>query len=165
MQNQPTPVNPLSLVQQFMTIGGQTTKGFNAKQACLYMGLQLEEIAEKLKLIAQAEPDASFRVQLNELVNHIEVFAVRFKGGNHLAAVTFADRANTLDGDLDLAWVSLGSAFSLSTDAFGAFGEVGRANLSKYPNGEVLRDANGKIQKPVGWTGPNLLPFVESDEQ
>lgn len=156
-----TPINPLEYVQQFMEIGGQSTKGFNLKQVGLYLGLQLEEIAEKLKLIADAEPTHIERVHLNELVAHIDLYANRFKHGMHLAALEFADRPELLDADLDLAWVALGGAFSASTNAVAAFGEVARANMDKYPDGKVLRDENGKIKKPAGWRGPNLTPYVE----
>lgn len=164
MEQSFAPVNPLEVVRQFMLIGGQSIQGFNVKQAGLYTGLQLEEIAEKLALIAAAEPDSTSRVQLGELVNHITVFALRFKQGYHQGAVAFADRAELLDADIDLAWVALGGAFSTSTCAPAAFAEVARANLDKYPGGVVLRDANGKIKKPEGWQGPNLLPYVEADE-
>ena len=159
-----TPVNPLEVVRQFMLIGGQTIQGFNAKQAGLYLGLQLEELAEKIVLIAAAEPDLTGREQLTDLAEIIVSYSDRFKQGFHQAAITFADRADLLDADLDLAWVALGGAFSTSTCAPAAFAEVARANLDKYPNGEVLRDANGKIRKPEGWQGPNLMPYVESDE-
>ena len=69
MEQSFTPVNPLELVHRFMEIGCQSTKNFNVKQAGLFTGLQLEEIAEKLALIAAAEPDSTSSVQLGELVN------------------------------------------------------------------------------------------------
>ena len=159
-----TPVNPLEVVRQFMLIGGQTIQGFNAKQAGLYLGLQLEELAEKIELLIEGEPTLDGKTQLWALHDTLEHFAVRFKEGNHLAAITFADRAELLDADVDLAWVALGGAFSTSTCAPAAFAEVARANLDKYPDGQVLRDTNGKIRKPEGWQGPNLMPYVESDE-
>lgn len=155
-----TPVNPLEYVQQFMEIGGQSTKGFNLAQVGLYLGLQLEEICEKLKLIEAAEPNPVDRIHLSELITHIDLYANRFKQGMHQAALEFADRHDLLDADIDLAWVSIGAAFSTSTNAVLAFGEVARANMDKYPDGKVLRDANGKIMKPVGWRGPNLTPYV-----
>ena len=159
-----TPVNPLEVVRQFMLIGGQTIQGFNAKQAGLYLGLQLEELAEKITVIALAEPNLSAHSDLLAIAGVLEGASSRFKQGFHQAAITFADRAELLDADLDLAWVALGGAFSTSTCAPAAFAEVARANLDKYPDGQVLRDANGKIRKPEGWQGPNLLPYVEADE-
>ena len=164
MEQSNSPVNPLEVVRQFMLIGGQSTEGFNAKQAGLYLGLQLEELAEKIELLFEGEPTLAGKSGLMALHDTLAHFAQVFKDGYHQAAITFADRAELLDADIDLAWVALGGAFSTSTCAPAAFAEVARANLDKYPDGQVLRDANGKIRKPVGWQGPNLLPYVEYDE-
>lgn len=149
-----------SAVEQFMKIGGQTTDCFNARQVALYTGLQLEEMAEKLMAIAEGCISPGYGRNLIDLAREMNALADKFKAGYHVGDIVRANYEDILDADIDLAWVALGGAFSISTNASGAVGEVARANLDKYPNGEVLRDENGKVQKPDGWRGPDLSPYV-----
>jgi len=164
----PTVIEPrdgefVDAVRLFMAIGGQYLGTPDVKTYGFYFGMQLEEMAEKLKAISAAEPDAQQRAHMIELHTLMSHFAVRFKDGNHLAALTFADQEEMLDGDIDMAWVSVAAAHFIAKDgasARAAVYHVVERNLAKFPNGKVLRDANGKILKPEGWTPPNHLPFL-----
>ncbi|MFZ9330710.1 MAG: hypothetical protein ACO24I_05425 [Candidatus Fonsibacter ubiquis] len=73
-----------------------------------------------------------------------------------------ADRESLLDADIDLAWVTIGSALSQGADVEGAAAEVSRANLDKFPNGVAIRDGNGKVVKPDGWKAPGLSTFIQN---
>jgi len=159
------PPNLLMMVQTFMKIGGQTTDRFNPQQTTLYIGLCLEELGEMLACIAVGELTPSDASRMSGAALFCQELAKEFKAGNHMGAITRADREELLDGFVDLAWVGLGGATSLSCDAGGAVAEVARANLDKYPGGVATRDANGKIQKPASWRGPNLQPFVQYPEE
>jgi predicted HAD superfamily Cof-like phosphohydrolase len=48
-------------------------------------------------------------------------------------------------------------------DVDGAWAEVARSNLCKIDavTGKVIKNKNGKVMKPDGWTPPNLKPFVK----
>jgi predicted HAD superfamily Cof-like phosphohydrolase len=143
-------------VQKFMTIAGQLdSDGFNARQTALYIGLQLEEMAEKLEACGfdPASP----------AVNFLYSTSSSFKKGLFDYMVMHADREAMLDADIDLAWVTIGSALSQGADVVAAAEEVSRANLAKFPNGVAVRDENGKVIKPEGWTGPNLSAFIQSE--
>lgn len=153
--------NITAAVGQFMEISGQTTNSLNAKQACLYTGLQLEEMAEKIEAIVVGAVTPSVRSYLEGLADTLIEASNQFKAGLHTGDILRGDREALLDADIDLAWVSLGAAFSLSRDVHGAIAEVTRANLSKFPSGVAKRDENGKVVKPVDWRGPDLSPFVE----
>lgn len=148
-------------VRQFMTTGGMSTAGFNADQATLYMGLQLEEMAEKVEAVATGSISMQDKARLLTEADRLRVLSLEFKQGKHRGDVMRADREKLLDADIDLAWVSLGAAYSTSTNTSGAVAEVARANLDKFPGGIVLRDENGKIKKPNGWVAPDLSQFVE----
>lgn len=168
----------IKAVRQFTEAVGCTTDQFNVRQTALYIGLQLEEMSEKLEEI--------FGVRLIDM----RIMSDQFKIGEFDDLVRIADRAAMLDADIDLTWVTLGSAFSQGADVEGAAGEVARANLSKLAeckcvihnwhgmndarrdcpvcNGlgiVAIKDANGKVKKPEGWTPPNIEPFVYKDKE
>lgn len=152
-------------VEMFMQAGEMSTSGFNAEQACLYTGLQLEEMAEKIEAVATGCISAVEQASLLNLVSVLTHFANQFKSGRHRGDILRADREALIDADIDLAWVSLGSSFSMADDTHGAIREVARANLDKFPDGVVLRDENGKIKKPDGWRGPDLSPFFTPESR
>lgn len=72
------------------------------------------------------------------------------------------DNEAQLDGCMDLIWVILGYCYMKNYDVSGAWAEVARSNLSKIDSvtGKVIKNKNGKVMKPDGWTPPNLKPFV-----
>lgn len=144
-------------VYRFMIAAGCTTQGFNARQTALYIGLQCEELAEKFEAIFSG---SSFTAA------HLHQLSNGFKQGNYDQEVSASNRAALLDADIDLAWVTLGSAFSQGADVPGALAEVARANLDKIqPDGTVLKDENGKVRNPDGWKGPNIAPFVLAEPE
>lgn len=138
-------------VKKFTELAGGTTDQFNVRQTALYIGLQLEEMAEKLEAIFQGTSIAP--EFLNSMSNS-------FKEGFWDKRIAIVGRNDLLDADVDLAWVTIGSMLSQGADVLGAIGEVTRANMDKFPNGVVTKDGNGKVKKPEGWKGPDLSGFV-----
>lgn len=67
-----------------------------------------------------------------------------------------------LDGCMDLIWVILGYCYMKGYDVDGAWAEVARSNLSKIDaeTGKVIKNKQGKVLKPDGWTPPNLKPYL-----
>lgn len=156
------PVNIGVAVEKFQTAAGDTVGQLNIRQFTRYTGMQCEELAEKLALLGSGVDPASrdltlFAAQLDEM-------GKKFKSGvldSVVPRLMASDgvRADIVDADIDLSWVSFGSLNSLGADVFACVESVAHANLSKIgPDGVVLRDANGKIQKPEGWTEPDHLP-------
>ncbi len=129
---------------------------FNAQQVCFYLGMQLEELAEKLSLIF-GSADA--------FVCSLNTSADEFKRATEYtqAIVTRAVKRNPalwLDADLDLIWVSLGGVRALGVEPSAAYALVADANWAKFPDGVVTRDANGKVMKPPGWREADLTPVL-----
>lgn len=149
MQNKETFVAD---VRRFTELAGCTTDQFNVRQTALYIGLQLEEMAEKL------EAAGAFVA-----AGYVDEVADMFKQGYYDASIGNADHEALLDADVDLAWVTIGSMLSQGADVLGAMKEVARANLDKFPGGVVTKDENGKVVKPNGWQGPDLSPYVSID--
>lgn len=147
-------------VRSFMNIAGQSVCGFKPRQATLYMGLQLEEMAEKLEAVAGGCVTMPEKARLLQVADTIRILSLEFKDGKHMGDIMRCKLSDLLDADIDLAWVSLGAAYSTSTDCSGAISEVAFANLAKFPGGKPLLDENGKVRKPDGWKPPDMSKFV-----
>lgn len=76
--------------------------------------------------------------------------------GEVLVAMGEGNMEEVADGLVDLEYVTVGAAITLGIPHEKCWEEVQRANLAKYPDGHVLRDAQGKVQKPPGWTPPDI---------
>lgn len=165
-------------ITKFTEAVGCTTTYYNTRQIGLYTGLQLEEMAEKLEAIG---------LHYSLLIDMLHKASREFKTGLFDDTyIAHADRTAMLDADIDLAWVTIGAALSSGADVLGAMHEVARSNLAKlvicepcagvgtidgeidtpycpycHGNGLVaIKDENGKVQKPAGWTAPDLDKFV-----
>ncbi len=128
----------------------------SVRTTALYLGLQLEELAEKLELILG---DA------HSWLRQMRSLSAALKSGawdDRIMEVMADPRklAEFLDGDMDLIWVSLGAAAATGSDAVGAYAAVAGANWAKFPGGVAVRDANGKVVKPAGWTAADLTPYL-----
>ena len=77
-----------------------------------------------------------------------------------------ADSAvDELDALIDILVVTIGAIHSGGFDAEGAWREVMRSNLSKIDKdtGKVRKREDGKVLKPVGYSPPDLKPYVKKD--
>jgi len=142
----------------FMVAANQTVMKHNPRQAALYTGLQIEELAEKLEALGLTAWAADLQREAQE-----------FKQGEYDSY--FADPnlnlRELLDADIDLAWVSLGAAYSIGADTSEAIHQVAYSNLAKiHSDGFMHKDENGKVIKPEGWAPPDLsqcFPVPKSD--
>lgn len=71
-----------------------------------------------------------------------------------------------MDALIDILVVTIGAIHSAGFDAEGAWKEVMRTNFAKIDKdtGKVRKREDGKVLKPVGWTTPDLKPFVKGVE-
>ena len=78
-------------------------------------------------------------------------------------AVDNNDRIEQLDALTDILVVTIGAIHSMGADAEGAWKEVMRTNFAKIDKdtGKVRKREDGKVLKPLGWTPPDLKPFVK----
>jgi predicted HAD superfamily Cof-like phosphohydrolase len=77
-------------------------------------------------------------------------------------ALAANDDIEVLDALVDILVVTIGAIHSAGWDAEGAWKEVMNTNFAKIgEDGKVRRREDGKVLKPVGWTPPNLTPFLE----
>jgi len=83
---------------------------------------------------------------------------------NELAdAITAHDQVETVDALIDILVVTIGALHSMGADAEGAWKEVINTNFAKIDKetGKVRKREDGKVLKPVGWTPPNLEPYLK----
>jgi predicted HAD superfamily Cof-like phosphohydrolase len=77
-------------------------------------------------------------------------------------AIEAKDVVEVLDALEDFIVVTIGAIHSAGMDGEGGWKEVMRTNFSKVDikTGKVRKREDGKVLKPLGWTPPNLGPFV-----
>jgi predicted HAD superfamily Cof-like phosphohydrolase len=78
-------------------------------------------------------------------------------------AINACDPVEILDALEDILVVTIGAIHSMGADAEGAWKEVMATNFAKIDKetGKVRKREDGKVLKPVGWTPPDLKPFVK----
>lgn len=149
-------------VVEFNRLAGSTGE-FDSRKVALYVGLQLEEMAEKIESI----PDS--RDLLGKLRVALEYHSRLFKRGEFdslIEKMTHENRVAALDADIDLAVVALGGACAMGAEVEMATNEVMGSNMSKCVEDEngnktLLKDENGKVIKSKNYFVPNLKNFVK----
>lgn len=150
----------IEIIRKFNSLAGNTDDVYNARQIALYTGLQLEELAEKMRTLARS---GLAEEALGAAADYLHNLGLDFKAGFYDFEVSRAESAALLDDDVDIFVVTVGSLLSQGVDVHGAISEVNRANMDKvWPDGTMHRDASGKIVKPEGWTEPDLSPFLRT---
>ena len=129
--------NPFRDQEKFMRACDQSVTG-DEKQFKMYLDLIREEYKELL--VAQGLDD-----------EHKQVGEV--------------DPVETLDALIDILVVTIGAIHSMGADAEGAWKEVMATNFAKIDRetGKVRKREDGKVLKPIGWTPPNLTPFLRKE--
>ena len=76
-----------------------------------------------------------------------------------------AEEANDLvevaDALADIIYIACGTAVSYGIPLDDVFAEVHRSNMAKLVDGKVIRREDGKIQKPEGWTAPDVRGVLD----
>ena len=80
-----------------------------------------------------------------------------------VTALAANDDVEALDALIDILVVTIGAIHSAGFDAEGAWKEVMKTNFAKidHETGKVRKREDGKVLKPVGWTPPDLKPFLK----
>lgn len=78
-------------------------------------------------------------------------------------AIANNDTVEELDALVDILVVTIGAINSMGADGEGAWKEVMQTNFAKIDKdtGKVRKREDGKVLKPLGWTAPNLTPFIK----
>ena len=124
-------------------------------QCALYTALIDEEVNKELNTAV-----GKIVVRVNK---DLHVLAAIMDGGNFGNEVSLPgpeECAELLDAILDAIWVLIGLGLSAGLPMEAGWNEVARSNLDKIgPDGKVQKRPDGKVLKPEGWRGPELLPM------
>jgi len=71
------------------------------------------------------------------------------------------DLVGIADALADIIYIACGTAVSYGIPLDDVFAEVHRSNMAKLVDGKVIRRADGKVQKPEGWTAPDIKSVLE----
>jgi predicted HAD superfamily Cof-like phosphohydrolase len=74
------------------------------------------------------------------------------------------DLVEITDALADIIYIACGTAVSYGIPLDRVFTEVHRSNMAKLVDGKVLRRSDGKIQKPEGWTPPDIETILATKE-
>jgi predicted HAD superfamily Cof-like phosphohydrolase len=74
------------------------------------------------------------------------------------------DLVEIADALADIIYIACGTAVSYGIPLDRVFTEVHRSNMAKLVDGKVLRRSDGKIQKPEGWTPPDIETILATKE-
>lgn len=174
--------NLIRNVRKFMRAAGDTTDHYNVRQTALYIGMQLEEMAEKLEAIPFA-PDF-----LRQNIINLYVLSEDFKSGSYDNELKYASQTGLLSADIYLAWATIGSTLSQGANVEGACREVASANMSKLMKCKIcegsepvtmnndfsidrceecnglglvpVKDKYGKVKTPAGILPPDVRQYV-----
>ena len=78
-------------------------------------------------------------------------------------AIIAGDQVEQLDALVDILVVTIGAIRAAGWDGEAAWNEVMKTNFLKIDadTGKVRKRADGKVLKPVGWTAPDLKPYLK----
>ena len=95
-----------------------------------------------------------FALYFNLIKEELEELEVAYSAG---------DNVEMLDALIDILVVTIGAIHSAGFDAEAAWREVMATNFAKIDRdtGKVQKREDGKVLKPVGWTAPELAPFIK----
>jgi len=74
------------------------------------------------------------------------------------------DLIEIADALADIIYIACGTAVSYGIPLDDVFAEVHRSNMAKLVDGKVIRRSDGKVQKPEGWTPPNVKSVLYSED-
>jgi len=83
----------------------------------------------------------------------------------YLDGESFNDIVEVADALADIIYIACGTAVSYGIPLDDVFTEVHRSNMAKLVDGKVIRREDGKIQKPEGWTPPDIKSVLEKSHQ
>ena len=71
------------------------------------------------------------------------------------------DLVEIADALADIIYIACGTAVSYGIPLDDVFAEVHRSNMAKLVDGKVIRREDGKVQKPEGWTAPDIRSVLD----
>jgi len=97
----------------------------------------------------------------NEQERHLRKVLLQEEFNEYVAAEQDNDIVEIADALADIIYIACGTAVAYGIPLDKIFDEVHRSNMAKLVDGKVLRREDGKIQKPAGWTAPDIAGVMK----
>jgi len=91
----------------------------------------------------------------------LRVKLLREEFTEYLDGESFNDLVEVADALADIIYIACGTAVSYGIPLDDVFAEVHGSNMAKLVNDQVIRRADGKIQKPEGWQPPDIRSIID----
>jgi len=91
----------------------------------------------------------------------LRVKLLREEVREYMDGESFNDLVEVADAIADIIYIACGTAVSYGIPLDDIFAEVHRSNMAKLVDGKALRREDGKIQKPEGWTPPDIRSVLD----
>jgi len=101
----------------------------------------------------------------NEDERELRVKLLREEFREYLDGESFNDLVEVADALADIIYIACGTAVSYGIPLDDVFAEVHRSNMAKLVDGKVIRREDGKIQKPEGWTAPDIKKILTKAQE
>jgi len=95
----------------------------------------------------------------------LRVKLLREEFREYLDGESFNDLVEVADALADIIYIACGTAVSYGIPLDDVFAEVHRSNMAKLVDGKVIRREDGKIQKPEGWTAPDIKKILTKAQE
>lgn len=97
----------------------------------------------------------------DENERHLRKVLLQEEFNEYLDAEKDNDIIEIADALADIIYIACGTAVAYGIPLDKIFDEVHRSNMAKLVDGKVLRREDGKIQKPLGWTAPDIAGVMK----
>jgi predicted HAD superfamily Cof-like phosphohydrolase len=97
----------------------------------------------------------------DENEKHLRKVLLEEEFNEYIKAEADNDIVEIADALADIIYIACGTAVSYGIPLDKIFEEVHRSNMAKLVDGKVLRREDGKVQKPVGWTAPDIKGILD----
>jgi predicted HAD superfamily Cof-like phosphohydrolase len=97
----------------------------------------------------------------DENERHLRKTLLQEEFNEYITAEAENDLIEVADALADIIYIACGTAVSYGIPLDKIFEEVHRSNMAKLVDGKVLRREDGKIQKPAGWTAPDIAGVMK----
>lgn len=126
-----------------------------ANQVLRFM-IAMEQYPNSLKF-----PMPAADIELAEKLMQEEIREMSAGWNKYIKAQSLENMTEFVDGAIDTIYVILWTLNKMGVPADACFTEVQRSNMAKLqPDGTVRKNEFGKVQKPPGWTAPDLLGLL-----
>jgi predicted HAD superfamily Cof-like phosphohydrolase len=97
----------------------------------------------------------------DENERHLRKTLLQEEFDEYVTAENENDLVEIADALADIIYIACGTAVAYGIPLDKIFEEVHNSNMSKLVDGKVLRRSDGKIQKPEGWTAPDIKSILD----